>query len=80
MSDDPTELDVEAVTELVGQSLRAEMPALAHMNFGVADLDCGEIFLRTPGGAYFRLIVEAIGADDAAGWGIDDAIAAQAPA
>jgi hypothetical protein len=34
-------------------------------------LDCGEIYIRTPGGAFFRLIVETVSPDDIEGWGID---------
>jgi len=65
-------MDVEAITDTVEQTLRGESGFdLKQVGFGVASLsDLGEIFLRTPGGATFKMTVEAVSPEDVEGWGI----------
>jgi len=65
-------MDVEAITDTVEQTLRGESGFdLKQVGFGVASLsDLGEIFLRTPGGATFKMTIEAVSPEDVEGWGI----------
>lgn len=67
------QMDVEAVADTVEQCLRGESGfTLDQVGFGVTSLsDLGEVYLRTPGGKFFKMVVEGVSADDIEGWGID---------
>jgi len=66
-------MDIETIADTVAQTLRGESGFdLKQAGFGVTELaDLGEVYLRTPGGEYFKMVVEPVAADDIAGWGIE---------
>lgn len=66
------ELSLETIADIVSGSLSGDATyrtLASTMKFTA--LDCGEVYIRTSGGAFFRLIVETVSPDDIEGWGIE---------
>lgn len=66
------EIEIETIADIVSGSLSGDpdyRTLASTMKFTA--LDCGEVYIRTGGGSYFRLIVETVSPDDIEGWGIE---------
>lgn len=64
-------MEPDEVVEAIADCLKGEGAALTETGFAIATLDIGELYVRTPDGVTYRLVPEAVSADDVAGWGID---------
>lgn len=66
-------MDIETITDTVEQCLNGDSGyQMKDVGFAITALsDLGEIFVRTPGGKYFKFVAEEVSADDIEGWGID---------
>lgn len=51
--------DVESITEVIAETLQGDSEELSKRGYEVIPLlDLGEIFLRTPNGATFKITIE----------------------
>lgn len=66
------ELSTETIADIVSGALAGDptyRTLASTMRFTA--LDVGEVYIRTSGGAFFRLIVETVSPDDIEGWGVE---------
>lgn len=66
-------MEVETIADIVEGALSGviDYAVMARSMSFAALSDLGEVFIRTPGGQYFKMVIEPVSADDVEGWGIE---------